>query len=268
MEEQKKETNVTSTEKVTDAEVVTPRVGQNTETAAPVAEKSSNKNPIFAFIAGILVAVIGYFVLQGGMPQQDAPVVEEIDPAAVVVRVNGEDLFGEALALQMLQIAQLNGVASISELEPGQYSQIKAQSVDAIVNSELIAQAAKEKGVEVSEDAIDAEYADLVEQIGGEEAAVARLKELGTTAEGFKNDLARDILIREFMLGEVGEFTVSEEEIESAYATITASMGEDVPALNDVRDQIRTQLEGEKQQVALQKVLEQLREDAEIEVLM
>lgn len=265
MEEQKKENVEKKEEKVTDAEVVSESTESKKNEPATEAQ-SGNKNAVFAFFAGMLVAVIGYFILQGGMPQNSGVASDTIDPTAVVAEVNGEALYGEALTTQMQQIVQISGGTDIAELDPESYEIVKSQSVDALINSELIAQAATEAGFEVTDEEAEEEYQVLIEQIGGEEAATARFEALGTSVEDFMEDLHRDLLIQKYMLAQVGDATITDEEIESTYAELSETLGENAPELEVVREQIRAQLEAEQQQAELRSILEGLREEADIEI--
>ena len=275
MDEQKKDAGTTT--EMNNVQSEAREVKTNTDSGSePVTEKNTstfNKNIIFAFLAGVLLAFVGYFVFQTTTQEHsENPAIEGavgfVDADSVVATVNGTKLSGEAFNQQLDQFAQLAGAPSFASLDATTQQQIFSQAVDALVNSELIAQAAAESGVAVSDEEVEAEYARLVEQVGGAEAAEERLASLNTTADAFKESLVRDMFIAKYLEAEVGQLVATEEELQEAYGRVQQSLGENAPSLEDVRVQLEAQVVAEKQQNAIFELLQQMREDADIEVLI
>ena len=254
----------------------TPAAPTGGETAAVTSGSGMNK---MALVISIIVAaaVLGglyYFFVLGAdtdMQNQNAGTNDtaqtEIDDDTLIARVNGTELFGSDLSTQMAQLARAAGVADVSSLDAQSYTALRSQATDAMVNTELIVQNAREEGLAVADAEVDAEYDALIEGIGGEEAAQARLNELGLSTEQFKEDLSEGLLVQKFITAYVDAdtTTVTDEEVQSLYDQVSASQ-ENIPPLADVRDQIVAQIQAQKEQQEINALLEALRASADIEV--
>lgn len=227
---------------------------------------------LFAFGAGLFLVLAAWYwyahSTDSGANQSANS--ETFSPQQVVARVNGVDLYGENLSLQMVQIAQASGLPSIAAADDQTKNAIRTQSLDALINTELISQVAHTASVSVTQEEVDAEFDALVQSIGGNEVANQRLEALGLTAGKFKENLANDILIRKYLEAthDESELAVSEVEIENFYANAVGGQTENVPTLDEVRFQIEEQLKFQKQQQALLSLIEELRAEAQIEILI
>lgn len=240
-------------------------------------EKSSSSKPSNRLILGIMCSVLvlggGYWFLEKDKTSITDNEVEEmsvIESTQVVARVNGVELFGSDLKLQEVQAAQAAEVTNLADADAETRKIIQSQSLDAIVNTELIVQTANAAGIAVNQDDVTAEFDALIENIGGMEVAEQRLAELGISSDAFKLNLADDILIRRYLesVNDASELAVSEEEVQAFYTEVTAGQTEGVPPLEEVRFQIEEQLKFNKQQNVLLSLLEVLRAKADIEVLI
>lgn len=188
------------------------------------------------------------------------------EPAAVVV--NGEKV---TMALYEKNRTQLTAAATQQGLDPATpevAEQITLQSMDLLVNTELLRQAAVAGGVEVTDEDIAARYDELVTSVGGEEALASRLAELGLTAEGLRSDIAGELLIQKHLEVAVDRSTivVTDSDIETFYNGIAANdAAGELPPLDEVREQVREQLTFSKEQELITAYIETLRENATIE---
>lgn len=250
-------------------------------------EDTTQKSSMLPVIAGILAIIIlgalAYFFLGGGGnllggANDDAATTQNGASAAdvsfsldeTVARVNGEALLGSDLAYQMVQAAQQAGVQDLSTLDEQTMAQLRQQSLNAIVNTELLVQAAREEGLSVSEEEVEQEYQSIVENVGGQEVAEERFDALGITEEEFRANLADDLIILDYIdtRGEAAALEVSEEEIQAFYDRIASGQEGEMPPLADVRGQIEEQLQFQKQQEVLSSIIDELRAAANIELLL
>lgn len=276
-----------------------PTPDANVETPAPAARETegrmqsdpaaqetaqSSMLPIIAGVVALLVlgGLAYYFLGSGGTSllngesngditmQQEGGENLSFQLDDTVARVNGEELSGSDLAYQMIQVAQQAGVQDLSTVDDETLSTIREQSLNAIVNTELLVQAAENEGLSVSQEEIDAEYASIVEGVGGQEVANERFEVLGITEEDFRANLADDLIILAYVesRGDIAALSVSEEEIQEFYGQVTQGQTEDVPPLEEVRGQIQEQLQFQKEQEVLSTVVEELRAGANIELLI
>ncbi len=189
------------------------------------------------------------------------------DPDDVVATVNGVDLTRaeyNRIRQQVLQNAQQMGM-DIND--PETTSQIDAQATDTLVNTELIRQAAMAAGSTASQEEIEARFAEIVAQVGGEEALADSLQQLGLTEESLRADVEQELIIQQFLESAIDTdgLTASEEEIDELYeASGGAEAG--LPPIDEVRPQIEQQILANKENELINELVESLRADAEIDV--
>lgn len=196
----------------------------------------------------------------------DTQAVRDQIPAVVAV-VNGEEItkddfltLGEQLALQ-----QTNQGADIDSSE--MQLEISNQTLNLLVNQALLVQAAQEAGTEVS-DSVDEQYATLVQSAGGADEFQAQIEQANTTQEQIRTDLESQLLIQTHLDNELDmeSIAVEDAEIEALYAQVQEQQGENTPALEEVREQLATQVRSQKEAEMVQGYLSQLRDAADIVV--
>ena len=212
----------------------------------------------------------------GGDPAQggaEGPDLDSIpDPVA---EVNGTSISKDEFVTvfegqyqQMAMQAQMSG-------QPVDEEQLKQQSVEGLVGTELLEQEAADRGLGASESEIDAELEEFAEtnQVSTDEF-VAKMGEQGMDSEEVMEQIESQLVVEKLITEEYGEFTPSEEEVQSAYdqAGQQQSMmgaqggGQELPPLEEVRGDVEEQLKSEKQAQDMQTLFEELREDADITV--
>jgi hypothetical protein len=234
----------------------------------------SSKGLAIGIFAALLVLAGGYYFMQQSDESTDQE--EVADPSAfeadqVVARVNGVDLYGDSLTLQLSQSVLASGFESFEAADPQMQQLMQTQAFDAIVNTELLAQAAVAAGFVVTDTEIAAEFDVLVANIGGMEVAEPRLAELGLSIDDFKENLSNDIIISRFVESKNDPLAlvVTEEEVQTFYDEAVNSGGAGtVPPLEEVRSQVEQQLALIKQQEVLLILIEELKTEASIESLI
>lgn len=84
--------------------------------------------------------------------------------------------------------------------------------IEYLTTRELLAQAAKEQGVEVSESDVDAQFTAIAEQVGGEEAMSEALAMQGMSVESYRESIALSLLQE----GLVDKVTSDDESVSDA----------------------------------------------------
>ncbi len=193
-----------------------------------------------------------------------------VNPAPAAVIVNGtrieQTLYDKNYAQLSAQAAQQGLDAATPEVA----AQIKQQSIDIVVNSELLRQAAKAAGVEVTQEQIDDRYEQIVTAQGSLDQLKTRMTELGITEESLMADIADEILIQTHLASAVdsSSITVTEEEVKALYDSIAGNAAVDVPPLEEVRAQVEQEIRYGKEQELISEYIETLKKDATIEVLI
>lgn len=226
-------------------------------------EKAAGKKGALIGVLVLAIAALaigGYFLLQKG---------DATDGGKTVATVDGEVISQAAFERSATQIKNAFAAQGIDVTSSDIEASIKEQAINTLVNRQLVLNAANKAGITATDEQVDAEYAAIVDNMGGEENLKATLEEGGATIEEFKRDLRSDILINSYLeqkLG-TGEVTVTDEEVRAAYdASVGTAEEANMPSFEEVAELIRGQLTSQKQEELISAELDRLRAEADIEV--
>ena len=138
------------------------------------------------------------------------------EPDKVIATVNGVEIrAGKVYEVAALNL--LNLEAQGRSLSEDQERNLRMSILELIVNDELLAQEAESLGLTVDEAEIDAQIQAVRDQHGTAAAFDAVLAETGMTVEGFRAEVARRLLSKEFVKGIANGVKVTEDEARSVY---------------------------------------------------
>ncbi|MUV38437.1 hypothetical protein JNUCC1_02275 [Lentibacillus sp. JNUCC-1] len=185
---------------------------------------------------------------------------EKMDPSETVVKINEEEIKGEAYNAIYAQVKTLYG-ANIKEK-----SQLKELTLDLLTQQELINQEAEELGIEVTEDEVEKELNAYKEQ--QPEKFQSTLERFQLSEAALKDQL-RDDLIREKYIEDQFDINVTEDDVKTFYEQQFKENQEgDVPEFEEVRERLKEGLIKQEEQSKVQKRVKELKEQADIEVLI
>lgn len=190
----------------------------------------------------------------------------------VVAEVNGEEVTRDEFApIYRAQLEQATAQAQAGGAAPDEEA-LKKQTVDDLVDTELLAQEADARGIEVSDDDIDAELTSLAEQNGmktGDELLAAIAKQ-GMDEEAARDQVETQVLVERLVEDENGPFRPSEKQLRALYAKAEqqakAGGSGKVPPFAQVRDQIAQQAETQEIGTVAGALVKSLRKEADITV--
>lgn len=212
------------------------------------------------------------------MPEPD---LEEIpDPVATV---NGQDVTKEEFVTYYeSQFASAAGQAQMSGEEVDE-EQLQQDTLEVVVDSVLLRQAAEEEGLEPSDDEVDTLLEELATGNGLEsvDQFLEVLEQQGMDEETARREAASQLAIQAYVEQEAPVEEPTDEEVRAYYDELVAQQedagaGEDdaagtaapqqpeIPEFDQVRDQLAQQLQSEEQAEATDELVASLREDAEI----
>ncbi|WP_120003891.1 SurA N-terminal domain-containing protein [Nesterenkonia muleiensis] len=210
------------------------------------------------------------------LEQPEMPEPDLGDVPDVVAEVNGEDITGEEFStsfesqyMQMAMQAQMTG-------EGVDEDALQQQVLDNLIGLELLDQEAEQSGYEVSEEEVDEQLEQLAEMndLDSVDQVFEIAEEQGLSEEEFREDVEAEVIIEQIVASlEVDDPT--DEEVEDAYEQFAAQAppveGEDgeeseTPDLEELRPQIEEELAQQKESEALMAYVDDLREDAEVEI--
>lgn len=193
---------------------------------------------------------------------------QQVEEDTVVAVVNDEELDGQKYntVLQNIQVQyQEMGIDPTTEEIA---EQIQTHTLNEVVNQTLLLQQAQAENIEVLPEEIDNEYGMLVEQYGGEEVLEGILENEGIEKEAFLEQIESSILYSKYIESVAPTEEISDEDVEAYYDEIAAQSEEteELPPLEDLSEMIRDNLAQETQQQKIMAHLEELKEEATIEL--
>jgi len=193
--------------------------------------------------------------------------VDLSDIPDVVAVVNGEKIErDEFAAFYEPQIRQAGDAG-----QPVDEDEIKKQTVDALVDNELLLQQADERGISVSDDQVDETLRNYAKNSGmqsTDEYLKALEEEQGTSADQVRAQIADSLTVEALVDDEIGDEPISESELRKLYDRSMAAQGEGAegPSFEDVRGELEQQVKAQRQQEAFRKLADAARKKADIDV--
>lgn len=211
----------------------------------------------FVVIVGV-VAVGGYSLLKGGL----------IDKAVAVV--NGEKITQEKYDSRQAQLASVLSAQGQDPTSEELVGIIKQQVLDDLVAETLILQEAKKEGITAKEDEVNAVFEQSKSQFADEKVFADELTKQGFTESSFRATLTNQNIFQQYLNAHVDLASVSatEEEVEALYEQSISGGGENIPELEEVRDQVQAEVVRQKQQALINEFMNNLRNSSQIEILI
>lgn len=186
---------------------------------------------------------------------------------AAVATVNGVKITQETYQQSRQQIEASAIQQGADMTDPAVLTEITNQTIQTLINTELLKQEANKRNITVTAEDIQARYDTVVEQVGGQEALNSRLAELALTDAGLRSDITSELLIQALFAEviDVSTITVTDEEVLEVYNQVNTSQDEKVP-FDEVREIIKSNIQLSKEQNQVTDFIESLRTTANIEI--
>lgn len=183
----------------------------------------------------------------------------------VVVVVNGDEILGNVYNSVARQL-ETTLAAQGHEISEETNELVKEQAMSVLVGNKVILQDAEEKGYEADETKVEERLEELKSQFETEEAMDKALAETGFTLDDMEGQLREQLVYEQYIAEEIQAGEVTDEEVKTAYDGFVESSEEEAPAFEEMEPTIRTSLEEQKTQEAVFARIEELKEDAEIDI--
>lgn len=191
----------------------------------------------------------------------------------VVAVVDGADItkadFVTAYESQFQQLA----AQAKSSGQPLDQDQLKQQTAESMVNTQLLLAEAEDRGFTASKDDIDATLAELAEQSGlsSPKELLASLAKQGVDQAEAERQLEGQVKLDQLLAEEGGDADPTEKELRKLYDQGVAQQeGSDdsaeLPSFDELRPQLEDQLRSQTENTAAQVLVEDLRKGADIKI--
>ena len=198
----------------------------------------------------------------------------------VVAVVDGEEISGDAFAENYeAQFQQLTMQAAMAGQEPDQ-DQLKEQALEMMINSELLVDEAEEQGFSASDEDVDEYLADMAEanQVESSDALMEELEAQGLSEERIREDLHSQVMIDQVVdtldVEEPSEEELQEmydaqvEQLEAMNEQVEEDQAQEAPSFEELEPELEQQVTQQNENEAIATLLDDLRADAEIEILL
>lgn len=200
-------------------------------------------------------------------PDPEGALFDQPDENDIIARVNGEEVKGSAyLATQqqiMMSMQQQGMDLNNSEVA----AILQQQTINSVIGNRLIIQDANEKGYTPEENKINDQLEQITGQFETEEELDTALEESNLTLDELKIRLTEDLTMQMYMENETIEKEVSDEEVKEIYDNYAAQT-EDIPPLEEVASQIELSIKEQDRQQQMVQIVEKLKTNSEIEILI
>lgn len=221
----------------------------------------------------VLVALVGLLYIMEEEGRIHTGVFDKIESVLTshkaVAKVNDGKVTRKQLETSISQISAGAEAQGMDVTEPELATQIQSQAIEMLVNTELLMQEAKTRGIEVTDADIDERISSLVQEVGGEEVLKERMVQFGIDQKTLRSDVRNELTIQK-LLDEVfaaQKTDITDEEVKEFYES-AGGADAGLPALEEVADQIKAQIQSTKEQDQVTSLIEELRGKATIEILI
>jgi peptidyl-prolyl cis-trans isomerase SurA len=213
----------------------------------------------------------------------DSPSASASDAAAkpdlsgipdVVAEVNGEEITKDEFSpVYEASFAQAASQAQMGGAKPDEAT-LQKQTVDDLVDTELLSQEADSRGIKVSDDEVEAELTTLAEQNGMKTAdeLLKAVAQQGLTEDQAREQVRTQVMVEQLAIDEGGPIDPTEKELRALYTQVkeqqaqSGQEGQTFPSFADARDQVAEQAKSQEIGKIAQKLVTSLRKDADITI--
>ena len=238
-------------------------------TAGNTPSKGKGKAVVLAVSAIVLILALGGVAFWAGVfPGKEAQINQKPSTSKEVwARVNGEEITDKKMQ-ERVSILLSDALAQGVEVTQEQRQLVNQQALQQLINETLLLQAAQQAGVVVDDSVVENQYQQIVASFSSPDDFDQALAKNGTTAQGLKNDIKRQLTIQAYLDTQIdkNKIQVNDKDVEDLYNQYAAN-ADNIPPLEVIAPQIKQQLEQQKYTEQVTLLLQKLADNAQIEIL-
>ncbi|MGM7720012.1 SurA N-terminal domain-containing protein [Metabacillus sp. Hm71] len=193
---------------------------------------------------------------------------QKVKEDTVVAIVNGQEIKGaeynDALSISQTQFQSMGQDPTSEDIA----KQLKDYTLESLVGQTLLMQEIDKKGYKATEEAINKDLETLKAQYKDEKAFNEALKQNNLTLDELKTQISDKVKYSQYIEKDLNIEEVTEKELKEYYDSMAsqAEEGTETPKYEDVKEQLKLQLEQQKTQEKLAAKVEELRKGAKIDL--
>ncbi|HMO78101.1 MAG TPA: SurA N-terminal domain-containing protein [Candidatus Paceibacterota bacterium] len=228
-----------------------------------------------AYVGGVLAILAIFAVLIFALEKEGristglfTGMISKMEVAKPVVKVNGVAITKGDYQSSYEQLSNMTAAQGADLTDVAVMESLKTQTIDTLVNAELLRQAAVEEGLEATTEDVDTRFNEIRENLGGAEVLAARMAEFGVTEAALRRDIENEFLIQQlFDLKIFDLIEVSDQEVQDLYDQAVAG-GTELPPLEEIKETAIVEIRNGKAQPLINEYIQTLRVAANIEILI
>jgi len=224
------------------------------------------KKTLITLIVIVILALGGWYIYSS--TQQNGPVDSEntTDVSESVATVNGSAISRADFEALRADLLTQQG-ATFDSLDAATQEELNTQVLNTLISQELIAQQVAQADIDVPEENISAQLSAIASQFEDTAAFEQALETEGVTERELRSQINLDLATNAYLEEELNlsALTATEDEVNALYEEVSAGQSE-VPPLEEVYDQVEQLVLQQKQQAEINAFIEQLRNEAEIDI--
>jgi hypothetical protein len=219
----------------------------------------------------ILIPLIALIALGAGavyiFTKNDSPNISRNTASSeVAATVNGEDIALSEIENLESRIVQEQGM-DISMLDEQMRQELRSQTMENLISQTLLQQEVTKSDLTISQEEIDSRLESVRSQFEDQASFEEALLENGITENDLRKQISSDLATQAYLDRELNISSVeaTEEEVKAAYEQTSS---EETPPLDDVYSQVENFVVQQKQQSLITGLLEKLKAQADIQILI
>ncbi|KKI94002.1 peptidylprolyl isomerase [Bacillus sp. SA1-12] len=193
---------------------------------------------------------------------------QKVKEDTVVAIVNGQEIKGaeynDALSISQTQFQSMGQDPTSEDIA----KQLKDYTLESLVGQTLLMQEIEKKGYKATDEDINKDLETLKAQYKDEKAFNEALKQNNLTLDELKVQISDKVKYGQYIDKDLNIEEVTEKELKEYYDSMASQAGKDTetPKYEDVKEQLKLQLEQQKTQEKLAAKVEELRKGAKVEL--
>lgn len=186
-------------------------------------------------------------------------------PAATV---NGVEIKNSDLNLSIKQFEQAASIQGVDVTDPQVRETLNKQALEVLINTEMLKQEAERQGLTVTDEEVSNRITEIETQVGDRAVLQERMDNLGIDDNRLRQDVHGELLVQKLLDKKFSEanIQVTDEEVLEFYQSIGAAT-QDLPPLEEVKDQIFVQIRTSKEQQVVDTTIAELKAISDIQIL-